>query len=204
LNEKFFELTEEKQKTIINSAMSVFAENEYKKATTDDITKRANISKGLLFHYFDNKKGLYLYVYKFAENFLIEKMSKSFNYEETDFFEMLISANSAKLKILLEYPDIFNFIIKAYFEKNEEVKTNLNIHFKNIIKSSSSKILERADLYKFKDGVSAEKVLNLIIWASDGFMRSKFNQLIDYDKLSSEYISYLLMLKQNFYKEKYL
>ena len=64
MNEKFFELTEEKQKTIINAAMSVFAENEYKKATTDDITKRASISKGLLFHYFDNKKGLYLYIYE--------------------------------------------------------------------------------------------------------------------------------------------
>ena len=61
MNEKFLELTEEKQMRIIDAAMEVFGTNEYKHAVTDEIARKAGISKGLLFYYFKNKKSLYQY-----------------------------------------------------------------------------------------------------------------------------------------------
>ena len=33
---------------------------------TNEIVKEADISKGLLFHYFKNKKGLFLYLYDYC------------------------------------------------------------------------------------------------------------------------------------------
>ena len=59
MNEKFYELPEEKQLYVLNAAMEVFAEYEYKKASTDLIAAKAGVSKGLLFYYFHNKKSLY-------------------------------------------------------------------------------------------------------------------------------------------------
>ena len=56
MNEKFYELPEEKQLSVLNAAMEVFAEYEYKKASTDLIAAKAGVSKGLLFYYFHNKK----------------------------------------------------------------------------------------------------------------------------------------------------
>ena len=54
MNEKFFDLKKEKQDRMINAALKVFALNGYRHASTDDIVREAAISKGLLFHYFEN------------------------------------------------------------------------------------------------------------------------------------------------------
>ncbi|MCO8194112.1 TetR/AcrR family transcriptional regulator [Anaerofustis sp. NSJ-163] len=56
INEKFYELEKEKQDKIINAAIEVFAKNDYKNVVTEEITYKAEISKGLLFYYFKNKK----------------------------------------------------------------------------------------------------------------------------------------------------
>ena len=61
MNEMFFRLPEEKQQRIINAGIEVFSNHEYKRASTDEIARKAGISKGLLFHYFHNKKSFYLY-----------------------------------------------------------------------------------------------------------------------------------------------
>lgn len=60
MDERFFNLPEEKQQRIINAAFMVFAENCYKKAPMSEIAEAGNISKALLFHYFHNKKDLYI------------------------------------------------------------------------------------------------------------------------------------------------
>lgn len=59
---KFLELDKLKQDRIINAAMKEFALKGYKNASTNEIVKEAGISKGLLFHYFTNKKA-YFYIY---------------------------------------------------------------------------------------------------------------------------------------------
>ena len=63
MNEKFFDLKKEKQDRMINAALKVFALNGYRHASTDDIVREAAISKGLLFHYFENKLGVYAFVW---------------------------------------------------------------------------------------------------------------------------------------------
>ena len=49
MSERFKELPEEKQISILEAAMQVFAKYEYKKASTDLIASKAGVSKGLLF-----------------------------------------------------------------------------------------------------------------------------------------------------------
>ena len=66
MNEKFFDLKKEKQDRMINAALKVFALNGYRHASTDDIVREAAISKGLLFHYFENKLGVYAFVYDYS------------------------------------------------------------------------------------------------------------------------------------------
>ena len=46
----FEHLPREKQLRILNAAMKVFARNDYRHASTDDIAAQAGISKGLLFY----------------------------------------------------------------------------------------------------------------------------------------------------------
>mgnify|MGYP000914953748 CR=1 FL=1 len=63
---KFQSLKPEKQERILNAAIKEFAKKGYKNAVTDEIVKEANISKGALFHYFNNKRDLYLFLYDYS------------------------------------------------------------------------------------------------------------------------------------------
>jgi AcrR family transcriptional regulator len=56
--EKFRAISEEKQRTILDAALTEFSERGYHKANTNTICEKAGISKGLLFHYFGSKKAL--------------------------------------------------------------------------------------------------------------------------------------------------
>ena len=55
MNDKFFDLSREKQDRMINGAIEVFAKNGFKHASTDDMVKAVDVSKGLWFHYFGSK-----------------------------------------------------------------------------------------------------------------------------------------------------
>lgn len=89
MNEKFFELPKEKQLRIINAGMDVFGKYEYKRAITDDIAARAGISKGLLFHYFHNKRDLYMYLYSYCFEVMKTLVVDDTFSKITDFFELL-------------------------------------------------------------------------------------------------------------------
>ena len=77
MNPKFFDVKKEKQDAIINACLKVFAENGYKKASTDVIVKTAGISKGLLFHYFESKKGAYEFIYDYSVKYMMLELTQS-------------------------------------------------------------------------------------------------------------------------------
>ena len=72
MNDKFFSLPEEKQQRIINAGYHVFSKNSYKKSPVGEIALTAGISKSLLFHYFHNKKELYLFLWNKAAEVTLE------------------------------------------------------------------------------------------------------------------------------------
>src|SRR5690625_5398364 len=63
---KFINLKSDKQKEIINAAIMEFVQSGFEKASTNEIVKRSNISKGSLFNYFNSKKDLYVYLIEYS------------------------------------------------------------------------------------------------------------------------------------------
>ena len=86
MNEKFFDLSREKQDRMINGAIEVFAKNGYKHASTDDMVKAVEVSKGLWFHYFGSKAGLYRFVYGFSVKYVVLELASVLNPEEKDYY----------------------------------------------------------------------------------------------------------------------
>lgn len=185
--------------------MSVFARYDYRKASTDEIAEGAGVSKALLFHYFGSKKELYLFIYGFARDYTIENISKNHDYDEDDFFKILVNAQMCKARLLAEYPDIMLFLVKAYYEESPEVKQEISVDFAQMTQDTSRSFIARADLSKFKEGVSPEMVLNIIIWMAEGYMRSRTaEQLKDLPGANKEYLDHVELLRQQFYKPEYL
>lgn len=205
MNEKFFTLPKERRDTIINAALHVFAKYDYKKASTDEIASLAGISKGLIFHYFGSKKGLYLFLYDYAANFIMGEMRGITDSSETDFFKIIVNSQTCKMSMLAKHPDCMTFIIKAFYEDSPEVKSEIDTTFGDIEKSTAKNFLARADLSKLREDVPPEKLLNLILWFAEGFMRTRTpEELTDLEKLNDIYLEYVEMLRRLVYKPEYL
>ena len=89
VNEKFFSLPEEKQQAILNAGYRVFSRNTYKNSPMSEIAEAAGISKSLLFHYFHNKKELYLFLWDKCARITIEYLTRSGCYDREGLFESM-------------------------------------------------------------------------------------------------------------------
>ena len=118
MNERFYALPPEKQQAIINAGYRVFSQNSYKNSPMSEIAAEAGISKSLLFHYFHNKKELYLFLWDKCAETTIEFLTRYGCYGQTELFESMELGMRAKMEIIRLYPDMGNFTIKAFYEKD--------------------------------------------------------------------------------------
>lgn len=113
MNQKFYDLPQEKQDRILNAALEVFAKNPYKKAPTSEIAAKAGISKSLLFHYFKNKKELYLFLFDYVIEFSQEMRDFEKVWEESDFMEILKRSLVIKCRACKRYVYMYHFSLQA-------------------------------------------------------------------------------------------
>jgi AcrR family transcriptional regulator len=200
VNEKFCQLPEEKQLRILNAGFRVFSKSPYRKSPMNEIAAEAGISKSLLFFYFRNKKELYLFLMKRAEELTMEYLSKSGCYEESDIFEMMYKGLLAKTEMMRKYPDMSLFALKAYYEEDEEVKDELQKIIAPYRKLSTNKSLPKLDPTLFKDGLDLNMMYQDMFLASEGYMYQMQNQgRIDVDRVLMDYRKLI-----DFWKDLYL
>jgi len=111
MNGKFFDLKKEKQDRMINGALKVFALYGYAHASTDEIVREAGISKGLLFHYFENKIGTYRFVVDYCTRFLALELSSAQVPHDADYFEVEKIRFSALFRCAETYPYLPLFLL---------------------------------------------------------------------------------------------
>ena len=144
MNAKFFDLKQEKQDRMVNAALKIFALNGYSHASTDDIVKEAHISKGLLFHYFDSKIGVYSFIYDYSVRFISLELSSAIDPNETSYFEILRQMEAAKMQVLKSYPYMFMFINSCKKEDITEAVLAVETA-KAQLSSNEATILQKAD-----------------------------------------------------------
>ncbi|MBP5453948.1 MAG: TetR/AcrR family transcriptional regulator [Lachnospiraceae bacterium] len=144
MNAKFFDLKQEKQDRMVNAALKIFALNGYSHASTDDIVKEAHISKGLLFHYFDSKIGVYSFIYDYSVRFISLELSSAIDPNETSYFEILRQMEAAKMQVLKSYPYMFMFINSCKKEDITEAVLAVETA-KAQLASNEATILQKAD-----------------------------------------------------------
>lgn len=101
---------------MINAALKVFSQSGYRHASTDDIVREAGISKGLLFHYFGSKIGLYTFLFEYSVRFMLLELSREVKTSETDFFELIRQIERARMQVMKIYPYMQQFINRGMKE----------------------------------------------------------------------------------------
>ncbi|MDK8181376.1 TetR/AcrR family transcriptional regulator [Paenibacillus sp. UMB4589-SE434] len=205
--EKFLNLGVDKQERIINAALKVFSQKGYEQASTNEIVKEAGISKGLLFHYFNNKKELFLYLYGHAVEQLMNEFVAKLNQDQKDIFMKLRQALLLKFDMIQRYPDVFDFLKTAYFENCDEIKPELEHYNKQLVASGYSTIFQDVDHSLFKEGTDVTRAIQVIFWTLEGFglqQQAKWKasryEDIKIDEVMEEIDRYMQILKQAFYR----
>ncbi len=206
MNPKFFNLPPERQDLIRSSAMIEFGEGTFKKTSADAIARRAGVSKGLLFHYFKDKRELYLYLFQYAMDVCIRQyMMKTCDFGETDFFLALEMGQKIKMDMVRRYPGLFRFVMRAYYERDSILSPKLRRGLNSLLETTSRDFITRMDLYKFREGVDPWEVIRLLTLAAEGMMaRTGACTAEEIELLFAEYKKYADMLRAHLYREEYL
>jgi len=187
MNERFYSLSQDKQQRIINAAYKVFALNSYKKAPMSEIANEAEISKALLFHYFRNKKALYLYLWDNAVDLTQKATMQYKTTQTTNFFEMLRRSLLAKCGLMRDYPYIYRFSMQAYYETEPEIKKGIQEKVSDTIKVSTQVIFETIDRSLFRPDIDPNMMYKEIVFAVDGYMLNVYRTgPINADRIENE------------------
>ena len=204
---KFMTMEKEKRQRVIDAALKEFLKG-YMEANTDVIVKEAGISKGLIFHYFGSKRGLFLFLMKYALDIVTTEYEKVIS-EKYDFLENMRLVSKLKADLAFRYPLIFGFTVKAYSSIKEVFPEGLPGDLLNLSYMGMQQICQRSnnDQTLFKEGIDSEKAQNIILWTANGLIDSLFRYGDDidaykahYDEMAKELDEYMQMLRKILYR----
>lgn len=204
MDEIFKNIDVKKRDRIINSALEEFSKNKYDKASTNNIVKNANISKGLLYHYFASKKELFEYLESFVMMTIINEIQEELDWNVSDFFIRIKEIVKIKFEVTHRYPYIFNFAVIVFANRTVE---ELQKIYEGFSPNLYNKIYTyNIDYTMFKDGIDIKKALTIIRWTFEKYSEELFekhiknNEDFDYKALEQEINQYIEVLRDAFYK----
>lgn len=208
---KFITLPLEKQDRIIRAALGEFGKYGYNKTSVEQVAVASGISKGMVFHYFGTKKGLYEYLVKYCNEYL----DKYFIIPEEimdkyDYIEFFRKITKIKLKAYTGNPQVFEFITMLYLKPenmnvSESILNSLTTMFKKR-DDILSRVNQKEDVDYFRSDIDVNDAKKYISWVIDGYQRELMAEIgnttlsdFELDDTWDEFDRIMLDLKKIFY-----
>jgi AcrR family transcriptional regulator len=205
ITKRFENLDTNKQKRIIDAALSEFKEKGYEQASTNQIVKEAGIGKGMLFYYFKTKRDLYLYLIEYCLEMVEKEYFEAIDDKEPDLLERMKQIVMVKMDFLSKNPEAINFISTIVL--NDQIDSDLKSRITALYETGYAKIYGNIDYTFFKEGIDVQKTFNLIRWSIEGYENELKRQLkgqdlsaINYDSYAEEFLDYIKVMRTLFYK----
>lgn len=181
----FLNLKKEEQERVLEAAIDEFSENSYEVASINRIIQKAGISKGSMYHYFENKEDLYMYMIsrvmeKKAEYLRSSLYSTSQVHHEVNFFETMTSQLQSSILFAKKNVRYHKITIELHNMQDCELKRRIWERFSLTFEEYMEKIVDDAidngEIRSDFDKSFVLRVLQLILL--------KFTELYpDYDEL---------------------
>ncbi len=209
MRDVFEGLPEEKKQRIINVCVEEFALKGYEISSTNSMVKKAGISKGALFSYFGNKKSLFLYLFDFSLERLMNSFDEAKDEAPSDLFERCVWYSLLKMKIYLKEPLLSRLVVSSVTNMPRELEKELQEKIERVQGKYIPQLFDGLNTSNFKEGVDPQKVLELITIFLDGLfdkylktykhrpVEEIFNNM---EEVMKEYNEYIEMLKNGVYK----
>jgi len=200
MNSKFFDLKKEKQDRMINASLKIFALQGYRHASTDDIVREAAISKGLLFHYFGSKLGVYTFIYDYSVRYINLELKSNVDPKEKDMFLLLKQTEAAHMHAMRGYPYMQQFLNRSMSEDVSEALLAIEAK-RNILIDTYDAIDRQMDFSAFPAGIDGEKLRKMLDLTIKGLMTEHFQDAsFQPEMLYEEICGYLDMVRQLVYQ----
>ena len=201
MNSKFFDLKKEKQDRMINAALKVFALQGYRHASTDDIVREAAISKGLLFHYFESKLGVYQFIYDYSVRYMNLELRSTVDTEQRELFLLMKQIELAKMHALRGYPYMQQFLNRTMSEDVSEALLAVE-EKRSVLEETYEALGALIDYSSLPAGVDGEKLRKMLDFTIKGLMTERFqNASFQPEMLYEEICGYLDMVRQLVYRQ---
>ncbi len=201
MNSKFFDLKKEKQDRMINAALKVFALQGYRHASTDDIVREAAISKGLLFHYFESKLGVYQFIYDYSVRYMNLELRSTVDTEQRELFLLMKQIELAKMHALRGYPYMQQFLNRTMSEDVSEALLAVE-EKRSVLEETYEALGAQVDYSSLPAGVDGEKLRKMLDFTIKGLMTERFqNASFQPEMLYEEICGYLDMVRQLVYRQ---
>jgi len=143
-----------KQQRILSAALTEFAEEGYSGASVNTIVKRVGISKGSLFNYFSDKRGLFHFVFERALD-MVKDYLKTVREETSsdDLFARLEKSLLAGVAFIRSNPRVFKLYLRVLFENGLPDRNSL---IKSIRRLSIQYLVEFVEVAKARGEVNSD------------------------------------------------
>ena len=203
----FFELPDEKRRTIIFAGITEFANYGYENSSTNRIVKEAGISKGSLFKYFSTKEDFYFYVLDVTANELISDLKEKVNDLSKELFQRIIEYSALEFSWYILNPEKSKIIVNAFSKTDTDISQKIEMRYGKKEQDIYYWLLQDVDTSLFR--WDKKKTIEILKWFlkgfNDDFLRlSQEENYNDFEKLKKEYINslseYIEMLKKGLVK----
>ena len=180
---------------MINAALKVFAAQGYRHASTDDIVREAAISKGLLFHYFQSKLGVYHFIYDYSVRYMNLELKSFVNSKEKDLFAVMKQVEYARMHAMRGYPCMQQFLNRSMAEDCYEALVTIE-EKRNALQETYDAIYAQIDYSNLPANVDGEKLRKMLDFTVKGLMTERFQDAsFQPEMLYQEICEYLDMMR---------
>lgn len=208
---RLLDLEPQRRDAFLNAALKEFSIKGFDRASTNVISKDAGISKALMFHYISSKEELFLFVYDYFSEMLEKEYFKKVDYSQKDIFERLRQSYYLQIKLIKEYPWIYEIAKISTSTNSEKVNNELEkrIQKKQAVccNQAFDTLFDMIDESKFQSGLDIKKCKKIIYWCYAGFTNDILNDIrnskateFDYELIMKKLDGYLEELRKIFYK----
>lgn len=191
-------IDEHKRQRVIRASIEEFAKG-YEVASTNEIVRKAGISKGLLFHYFGSKENLYMSVFREAVQQTTEALFSRVGELPGDVIERMIRLALTKLELYREDPRTWLFLADAVSDPPDGLKQEIRSVQAELTHSAMKQFLTRLDLSQLRADVEPAQLLKFVQLLLRGLEQEYLGRdhlaALDWEEIMEEFIVYTELLR---------
>lgn len=154
-------LDNSKKQKILEASLEEFSEYGYEKANTDRISRKAGVSKGLIFHHFGSKENLFIItINKCIDDILFE--FNDLNIPDKDFISIIMKLMQKKNEFFIKNPMYYKLLINGFYNAPKKLKTQLQQRYSEIKQIGFDIIVDIIKGLPLKKDVSINNIVSVV------------------------------------------